>query len=57
MLFSSNSIVTVFNQAGLPDGVLNVVTGFGETAGAAVSSHMDIDKVRLFCYSCSMKFE
>ncbi|KHG07688.1 Aldehyde dehydrogenase family 2 member C4 [Gossypium arboreum] len=31
--------------AGLPDGVLNVVTGFGETAGAAISSHMDIDKV------------
>ncbi|KAK8351292.1 hypothetical protein V6Z12_A05G024000 [Gossypium hirsutum] len=31
--------------AGLPDGVLNVVNGFGETAGAAISSHMDIDKV------------
>ncbi|GAB2300396.1 Aldehyde dehydrogenase 2 member C4 [Dionaea muscipula] len=32
-------------QAGVPDGVLNVVTGFGPTAGAAVASHMDIDKV------------
>lgn len=32
-------------QAGVPDGVLNVVNGFGETAGAAISSHMDIDKV------------
>ncbi|GLT61497.1 hypothetical protein SLA2020_341990 [Shorea laevis] len=31
--------------AGIPDGVLNVVTGFGETAGAAITSHMDIDKV------------
>ncbi|KAL3535764.1 hypothetical protein ACH5RR_004225 [Cinchona calisaya] len=31
--------------AGIPDGVLNVVTGFGHTAGAAVSSHMDIDMV------------
>ncbi|KAK4853259.1 hypothetical protein QYF36_006207 [Acer negundo] len=31
--------------AGIPDGVLNVVTGFGATAGAAVASHMDIDKV------------
>ncbi|KAL8153188.1 hypothetical protein V2J09_010948 [Rumex salicifolius] len=31
--------------AGIPDGVMNVVTGFGATAGAAVSSHMDIDKV------------
>eukprot|EP00253_Pinus_taeda_P007726 PITA_07726 len=32
-------------EAGLPPGVLNVITGFGETAGAAISSHMDIDKV------------
>ncbi|KAF9615541.1 hypothetical protein IFM89_024389 [Coptis chinensis] len=31
--------------AGIPDGVLNVITGFGATAGAAISSHMDIDKV------------
>lgn len=31
--------------AGIPDGVLNIVNGFGETAGAAISSHMDIDKV------------
>ncbi|XP_020233257.1 aldehyde dehydrogenase family 2 member C4 [Cajanus cajan] len=32
-------------QAGIPDGVLNVVPGFGSTAGAAICSHMDIDKV------------
>ncbi|XP_027072789.1 aldehyde dehydrogenase 1 [Coffea arabica] len=31
--------------AGIPDGVLNVVTGFGQTAGAAISSHTDIDMV------------
>ncbi|XP_027357396.1 aldehyde dehydrogenase family 2 member C4-like [Abrus precatorius] len=31
--------------AGIPDGVLNVVPGFGPTAGAAISSHMDIDMV------------
>ncbi|WVZ22354.1 hypothetical protein V8G54_000898 [Vigna mungo] len=31
--------------AGIPDGVINVVTGFGPTAGAALSSHMDVDKV------------
>ncbi|KAE9613943.1 hypothetical protein Lal_00016548 [Lupinus albus] len=31
--------------AGIPDGVLNVVPGFGHTAGAAISSHMDIDAV------------
>jgi len=34
-----------FSKAGIPDGVLNVVTGFGATAGAAISSHMDIDAV------------
>ncbi|KAJ5159409.1 Aldehyde dehydrogenase [Penicillium canariense] len=29
----------------LPPGVINVISGFGRTAGAAISSHMDIDKV------------
>jgi acyl-CoA reductase-like NAD-dependent aldehyde dehydrogenase len=29
----------------LPPGVVNVVTGFGEAAGAAISAHPDIDKV------------
>jgi acyl-CoA reductase-like NAD-dependent aldehyde dehydrogenase len=29
----------------VPDGALNVLPGFGETAGAAISSHMDINKV------------
>ncbi|MBI1826617.1 MAG: aldehyde dehydrogenase family protein [Planctomycetes bacterium] len=32
-------------EAGYPEGVVNVVTGFGETAGAAIASHTDIDKV------------
>ncbi|KAK3164672.1 hypothetical protein QOZ80_1AG0022880 [Eleusine coracana subsp. coracana] len=32
-------------EAGVPDGVLNVVPGFGATAGAAIASHMDVDKV------------
>ncbi|KAE9588200.1 hypothetical protein Lal_00003246 [Lupinus albus] len=31
--------------AGIPDGVLNVVPGLGSNAGAAISSHMDIDAV------------
>ena len=32
-------------QAGVPEGVLNIVTGFGETAGAALAGHPDVDKV------------
>ncbi len=32
-------------EAGFPDGVVNVVTGMGPTAGAALASHMDVDKV------------
>src|SRR6204780_3803686 len=32
-------------EAGIPDGVVNVVTGFGETAGAALAAHPDVDKV------------
>jgi len=32
-------------EAGLPDGVLNVVPGFGPTAGAALGRHMDVDKL------------
>ena len=30
-------------EAGLPDGVLNVVPGFGVTAGKALGLHMDVD--------------
>jgi len=32
-------------EAGIPEGVVNVVTGFGETAGAALAAHDDVDKV------------
>jgi len=32
-------------EAGFPPGVINVVPGFGETAGAALAEHMDVDKV------------
>ncbi|GJZ88608.1 triose phosphate/phosphate translocator, chloroplastic [Tanacetum coccineum] len=31
--------------AELPPGVLNMVSGFGPTAGAAIASHMDVDKL------------
>jgi phenylacetaldehyde dehydrogenase len=32
-------------EAGVPDGVVNVVTGFGETAGAALAAHPLVDKI------------
>ncbi len=32
-------------EAGIPAGVVNVITGFGETAGAAIAAHPGIDKV------------
>ncbi|GAA3155639.1 aldehyde dehydrogenase [Nonomuraea roseoviolacea] len=32
-------------EAGIPDGVLNVVTGYGATAGAALGRHPDVDKI------------
>jgi phenylacetaldehyde dehydrogenase len=32
-------------EAGFPAGVYNVITGFGETAGAALSGHPGVDKV------------
>ncbi len=31
-------------EAGFPDGVVNIVPGYGETAGAALAAHPDIDK-------------
>ncbi|MEQ8354472.1 MAG: aldehyde dehydrogenase [Kiloniellaceae bacterium] len=33
------------SEAGLPDGVLNVIPGFGETAGQALGRHMDVDGI------------
>jgi aldehyde dehydrogenase (NAD+) len=35
----------LIKEAGFPPGVINVISGFGKTAGAAIASHMDIDKV------------
>jgi acyl-CoA reductase-like NAD-dependent aldehyde dehydrogenase len=37
-------LAEVLAEAGLPDGVFNVVTGFGD-AGAAIAAHDDVDKV------------
>ena len=32
-------------EAGFPPGAVNIVTGYGHTAGAALSAHMDVDKI------------
>ncbi|KAI1659109.1 aldehyde dehydrogenase [Daldinia decipiens] len=32
-------------EAGFPPGVLNIISGYGKIAGAAIASHMDVDKV------------
>jgi phenylacetaldehyde dehydrogenase len=32
-------------EASFPEGVVNIVPGYGETAGAALAAHMDVDKV------------
>src|SRR5204863_7858191 len=35
----------MIREAGIPDGVVNIVTGLGETAGAALAAHPGIDKI------------
>lgn len=35
----------ILNEAGVPPGVVNILTGYGHTVGAAISSHMKIEKV------------
>jgi len=38
-------IARLMSEAGLPDGVVNVVTGLGVEAGAALAEHPDVDKI------------
>ncbi|HEY3783871.1 MAG TPA: aldehyde dehydrogenase family protein, partial [Steroidobacteraceae bacterium] len=35
----------LMQEAGLPAGVVNIITGYGETAGAALAAHPGVDKV------------
>jgi phenylacetaldehyde dehydrogenase len=35
----------LIEEAGFPQGVVNIVTGLGETAGAALAAHKDVDKI------------
>src|SRR4026207_1235975 len=38
-------LAKLIQEAGFPEGVVNIVPGYGETAGAALASHPGIDKV------------
>uniref|UniRef100_A0A669DJH4 Aldehyde dehydrogenase 1 family, member A2 n=1 Tax=Oreochromis niloticus TaxID=8128 RepID=A0A669DJH4_ORENI len=38
-------MAALIKEAGFPPGVINILPGFGPTAGAAIASHMGIDKV------------
>ena len=38
-------VAELIKEAGFPPGVVNIVPGFGPTAGAALASHMGVDKV------------
>jgi phenylacetaldehyde dehydrogenase len=38
-------LAEIMAEAGLPDGVVNVVNGYGETAGAALAAHEGVDKI------------
>lgn len=42
---STLALGDVFAEAGLPPGTINIVTGLGHEAGAALSQHMDVDKI------------
>ena len=35
----------MFQEAGFPKGVVNILAGYGETAGAALAAHPDVDKI------------
>ena len=42
---STLRLAELMRDAGVPDGVINIVPGFGETAGQAIGMHNDIDTV------------
>ena len=35
----------LIHEAGMPDGVVNIIPGYGETAGAALAAHPQVDKI------------
>jgi phenylacetaldehyde dehydrogenase len=43
--FTALRLAEIFHEAGVPDGVINVVTGYGHTAGAALAAHEKVAKI------------
>lgn len=39
------AVAALIKEAGFPPGVVNVLPGYGPTAGAAITHHPDVDKV------------
>jgi len=42
---SAPLVVDALLEAGVPEGVVNIVDGYGHTAGAALAAHPDVDKI------------
>ena len=38
-------LMRILAEAGVPEGVVNLVTGYGHTAGAALTEHPDVEKI------------
>ncbi|MFW0787020.1 aldehyde dehydrogenase family protein [Gordonia sp. CPCC 206044] len=38
-------LTRILSEAGVPDGVVNLVNGYGHTAGAQITAHPDVEKV------------
>lgn len=42
---SAHVLMRLLSEAGVPDGVANLVNGYGHTVGAAITAHPDVEKV------------
>jgi aldehyde dehydrogenase (NAD+) len=42
---SAPVLAQILTEAGIPEGVVNIVNGYGHTAGAALAAHPDVDKI------------
>ena len=45
-------VAQLTKEAGFPAGVINMIPGFGPTAGAAIVNHKDVEKVGMFTIVC-----